>query len=114
MSPFLDHESHIMELESDLASAMQHKFQICQCLSRLEGSDLGSCRSSDSNCPSHRVDHCCPILGERGTPYPHLSRCLQMACRSSSPPRESNHEYWAGDSSKGCPMRLIPIEDVTV
>ena len=37
-----------------------------------------------------------------------------MVCWSSGPPHKENHEYWAGDGSEGCSMRLIPIEDVTV
>ena len=72
-------------------------------------------RSSDSDNPFHGVECRCRVIpGEGGTPYPHLSQCLQMACHSSGPPHEANHGYWAGDGSEGCPMRLIPIEDVTV
>ena len=109
---FLDHESCIKELESDLASSMRQEFQLRQRISVLEGhrpSDVP--RSSDSDAPRLR---CRGVPGERGTPYPCLSQHLQMARWSSGPPQEENHESCAGDSSEACPMRLIPIEDVVV
>jgi hypothetical protein len=37
-----------------------------------------------------------------------------MVRQSLGPPHEENCEYWASDGSKGCLMRLIPIEDVVV
>src|SRR5579872_5019300 len=93
---------------------MWQEYHICQCLSRLEGTESRLQRSLDSDCPSCGVECCHLILGERRTLYLHLSQCLQMAHRSFGPPHEENCEYWASDSSKGCSMRLIPIEDVTV
>ena len=113
---FLDHKSCICELESDLASCMRREFCMRQHLSVLEkGKAKAGPRSLDSDDPFHGVEHCHKAIpGERGTPYPCLSQCLQMAHRSSGPPHEANHEYWAGDGSKGCPMKLIPIDDVVV
>src|SRR5579872_915574 len=95
---------------------MRREYCMWQHLSVLEKGTAVDCpRLLDSNDPFHGVEHRHQAIpGERGTPYPCLSQCLQMAHRSSGPPCEANHEYWAGDGSKGCPMRLIPIEDVTV
>src|SRR5579872_5673460 len=102
---FLDHKSHIVELESNLTSCMRCEFQIHQCLSILEkGKGVGSPCLLDSDNPFHGVEHCQCIARERGTPYPCLSQHLQMACWSSGPPHEENCEYWAGDSFKGCLM----------
>ena len=87
-----------------------------QCLSVLEkGKATSVPRSSNSDDPFHRVEcRCRAIPGEQGTPYPRLSQHLQMVHQSSGPPHEEGCEYWASDGSKGCPMRLIPIEDVVV
>jgi hypothetical protein len=68
-------------------------------------------RSSDSDAP--HLCHC-HITGERGTPYPRLSQRLQMACRMLGPPNEANCESWVGEGSEANPMRLIPIEDVSI
>src|SRR5579872_6611740 len=109
---FLDHESRLKELKSDLASSMRREFRLCQHLSVLEGcqpAEVPRLLDLDMPCP-----HRCGTAGERGTPYPHLSRRLQLACRSSGPPWEANHESWAGEGSEACPLRLIPIEDVSV
>ena len=109
---FLDHESHLKELESDLASSMRQEFRLCQRLSILEGRQQAEApRSSDSDAPRPR---CCNIARERGTPYPRLSQRLQMACRMSGPPHEANRESWVGDGSKDSPLRLIPIQDVSI
>src|SRR5579872_6613144 len=109
---FLDHESRIKELESNLASSMRREFRLHQCISVLEGrwpSNAPKLSDSDTPCLCcHRVP------GEKGTPYPCLSQHLQMVCCSSGPPCEENCEYWASDGSKGCPLRFIPIEDVTI
>ena len=112
MSPFLDHESCLKELESDLASSMRQEFRLHQCLSVLEGRQPANVpRLSDLDAPHPRH---CHIVGERGTPYPWLSQCLQMARRSLGPPCEANCESWVGEGSEACPLRLIPIEDVSV
>jgi hypothetical protein len=112
---FLDHESCIMELESDLASCMRCKFRIYQHLSILEKGKAGPLPCLlDSDSPFCGVERCQHIAGERGTLYPRLSQHLQMACWSSGPPCEENCEFWAGDGSEGCLMRLISIEDVTM
>src|SRR5579872_4669121 len=109
---FIDHESHIKELESDLASSMRREFRLCQHLSVLEGASAsGAPRSSDSNTPHPRRRH---IAGERGTPYPRLSQRLQVAHHTLGPPREANCESWTGEGSEVNPLRLIPIEDVSV
>src|SRR5579872_3926005 len=95
---FLDHESCIKELESDLASSMRQEFQLRQRISVLEGhrpSDVP--RSLDSDAP--RL-HCHGVPGERGTPYLCLSQHLQMVCHSSGPPQEENRESWAGEGSE--------------
>src|ERR1700757_779781 len=85
---FLDHESRLKELESDLASSMRQEFRLHQCLSVLEGQQpCDAPRSSDSDTP-HPC--CCGIAGERGTPYPRLSQHLQMVHHSSGPPWEAN------------------------
>jgi hypothetical protein len=109
---FLDHESRLKELESDLASLMRQEFRLCQCLSILEG-----CQPADVPCLSD-LDvprpRRCHIARERGTPYPCLSQHLQMACHSSGPPWEENRESWVGEGSEACPLRLIPIEDISV
>src|SRR5579872_745464 len=87
---FLDHESRLKELESDLASSMRQEFWLHQHLSVLEGRQPANVpRSSDSDAP-HPRHH--GIAGERGTPYPRLSQRLQMACCSSGPPQEANCE----------------------
>src|SRR5579872_4181662 len=91
---------------------MRREFRLCQCLSVLEGAQQsGAPRSSDSDAPRPRCRH---IAGERGTPYPCLSQRLQMALRSSGPPHEANRESWVGEGSEANPLRLIPIEDVSV
>src|SRR5579872_2079048 len=109
---FLDHESHLKELESDLASLMRQEFRLHQRLSVLEGAlASGAPRSSDSDAPHL---HCRHIAGERGIPYPRLSQRLQMARHTSGPPCEANRESWVGEGSEVNPLRLIPIEDVSV
>src|SRR5579872_420106 len=91
---------------------MQCEYRLRQRLSILEGACPSDApRSSDSDAPRPHRRH---IAGERGTPYPCLSQRLQMARRRSGPPREENHESWVGDGSEACPLRLIPIEDVSV
>ena len=91
---------------------MRQEFRLRQHLSVLEGCHSADVpRSSDLDAPH---PHCRHIARERGTPYPHLSQCLQMAHRSSGPPQEANHERWAGEESEANPLRLIPIEDVSV
>src|SRR5579872_3241056 len=98
---FLDHESRIVELESDLVSCMRHEYCIHQHLSILEkGKGKHSPCSSDSDNPFQGVEHRQCITGERGMPYPCLSQHLQMAHHSSGPPCEENHEHWAGNSSE--------------
>src|SRR5579872_1289293 len=109
---FLDHESRLKELESDLASSMRWEFRLHQRLSVLEGhqpADVPWSSDSDAPCP-----RCRGIARERGTPYPHLSQRLQMAHHSLGPPQEANHESWVGEGSEACPLRLIPIEDVSI
>jgi hypothetical protein len=109
---FIDHESRLSELESDLASSMRREFRLRQRLSVLEGALVSVApRSSDSDAPRLHRRH---IAGERGTPYPCLSQRLQMVRRTSGPPREANCESWVGEGSEASPLRLIPIEDVSV
>ena len=109
---FLDHESCLKELELDLASSMRREFRLHQRLSILEGVHAsGAPRSSDSDTPRPRR---CHITRERGTPYPHLSQCLQMAHRSLGPPCKANRESWIGEGSEANPLRLILIEDVSI
>src|SRR5579872_7423383 len=91
---------------------MRREFRLHQHLSILEGCQLAKVpRSSDLDAP-----HPCRrgIAGERGTPYPRLSQHLQMARCLSGPPWEENRESWIGEGSEVCPLRLIPIEDVSV
>ena len=92
----------------DLAALMWREYRLRQRVSVLEGSQPSEApRSSDSNTPHPRRRH---IAGERGTPYPRLSQCLQMARRTSGPPNEANCESWVGEGSEANPMRLIPID----
>src|SRR5579872_6838676 len=108
MLPILDHESHIKELESNLASSMRWEFRLCQRVSILEGCrPVDVPRSLDSDAP--RLHHH-GVPGERGTPYPRLLQHLQMACQLSGP-REENRESWASKGSEACLLRLIPIEN---
>src|SRR5579872_3671459 len=108
MSPFLDHESRLRELEKDIASLMRREFWMRQQLAVLEESEEDS-----SSSPSHsRRRH--PIPGERGTPYPCMSMRTQKACRTTGPPNEANRERWVGSGSADHPIMLIPIEDVVV
>src|SRR5579872_3336195 len=81
---FLDHEFRIKELESNLASSMRQEFRLRQRVSVLEGCWPSNVpRSLDSDAPHLR---CCGVPGERGTTYPCLLQCLQMAHQSSGPP----------------------------
>jgi len=96
----------------DLAASMRREYQLRQRLSVLEGAQPSEApRSSDSDAPRPCRRH---VAGERGTPYPRLSQRLQMACRMSGPPHEANRESWVGDGSKDSPLRLIPIQDVSI
>src|SRR5579872_5845472 len=79
-----------------------------QRLAVLEGSEEDS-----SSSPSHSRRRC-PIPGERGTPYPHMSMRTQKARRTTGPPNEANCERWVGSGSADHPIMLIPIEDVVV
>src|SRR5579872_2140321 len=91
---------------------MRQEFRLHQRLSVLEGAQQpGVPRSSDSDAPR---PHCHHIAGERGTPYPQLSQHLQMAHHLLGPPCEANCESWVGEGSEASPLRLIPIEDVSV
>src|SRR5579872_7434726 len=91
---------------------MRCEFRLRQCLSVLEGHQPAEApQSLDSDAPRPRPRG---VASERGTPYPCLSQHLQMACRLSGPPREANHESWVGEGSEACPLRLIPIEDVSI
>src|SRR5579872_3185143 len=106
MSPFLDHESRLKELEKDIASLMRQEFRMRQRLAVLEGSEEDS-----SSSPSRSRRR---VAGERGTPYPCMSMRTQMARRTMGPPNEANHECWVGEGSADRPIMLIPIEDVVV
>src|SRR6201993_213394 len=108
MSPFLDHESRLRELEKDIASLMRREFRMRQRLAVLEGSE------EDSSPSPSRSRRRRPIPGERGTPYPHMSMRTQKARRTTGPPNEANRERWVGSGSADHPIMLIPIEDVVV
>src|SRR5579872_5853602 len=106
MSPVLDHESRLKELEKDIASLMRREFRMRQHLAVLEGSEEDS-----SSSPSHSRHQ---VAGERGTPYPRMSMHTQMARCTAGPPNEANREHWVGSGSVSNPIMLIPIEDVVV
>src|SRR5579872_7519545 len=107
MSPGLDHESRLKELERDIASLMRREFRMRQRLAVLEG---GEEDSSSSSSPHSRRR----VAGERGTPYLRMSMRTQMARRTAGPPNEANCECWVSEGSADHPIRLIPIEDVVV
>src|SRR5579872_6720796 len=85
----VDHELRLKELEDDMAALMRREFRLRQRLSVLEGSG----EDSSSSPPSRRR---CRVAGERGTSYPRMSMCTQMACRTTGPPNEANCECWVG------------------
>src|SRR5579872_3160571 len=110
---FLDYESCVKGLKSDLASYMHCKYHICQCLAVLEAKGLGhSIWSSNSNSPFRATEG--SVAGERETPYIRLSTHHQLVHWTGGPPREENREYWTGEGSVDHPLRLITIEDVIV